>query len=46
MVLALILLCLAVIVICIPPASPQGWFATLCALVALLIAATGWNPLH
>lgn len=46
MLVPIILLCIAVICLSCPPADPRTWAALVFAIVALLIAVTGWAPFH
>lgn len=46
MLIALILLCIAVICLSCPPGDPRSWAALIFAIIALLAAVTGWNPFH
>jgi hypothetical protein len=41
--IALILICVAVMCIATPPSTPQTWAALVFAIVALVMVATGWH---
>lgn len=46
MLIPIILLCIAVICLACPPADPRTWAALVFAILALVLAATGWAPFH
>lgn len=45
MLVPVILLCICVICLSCPPTDPRTWAALVLAIVALLIAVTGWPPI-
>lgn len=46
MLVPLILFAIAVICLSAPPTEPRKWAALIFALLALLVALTGWPPIH